>query len=304
MSDDSLSQLERLNRLREAGALSDSEFEDQKQAILACSSRSGSLRPSLLIGAGVVAVIGAIILVLFWTRGGGGSGDRSAVASPVDPSQGGLAVLDAPTQSPTPEATPTASAGDQLSIATSDQVIGTNPAYLEQRLGVPREKGAGYLVFELGGCTISYSASGNRITGFTVDVGPSCSPTIRGNRIGPRTTFGEILSRDNWGQFTADCLYGCGNAADPVIDLSYRGSRATNFISIRYSTSYDQASDALSLWEQGVRRELGMSEFESPLDYEPFNCVSNPPADARRLMPRMRVRSISVTGDEVGPCSS
>lgn len=300
MSDDNLSQLERLNRLREAGALSDSEFEDQKQAILAGKTRSGL---SLLIGAGIVAVIGVILLTLFWTQGGNDD-DLNAFASSVEPSQSELETQDAPNPSPTPEATPTVSASDQLTFATSDQVIGTNPEYLEQRLGVPREKGTGYLVFELGGCTISYSASGSRITGFWVDVGPSCSPTIRGTRITPQTTFGDLLRRENWGQFTADCLYGCGNAADPVIDLSYRGSRATNFISIRYSTSYDQASDALSMWEQGVRRELGLSEYESPLDYEPFNCVSNPPADARRLMPRMRVRSISVTGDEVGPCSS
>ncbi|WP_057884210.1 SHOCT domain-containing protein [Tsuneonella troitsensis] len=302
MSDDKLNQLERLNRLREAGALSDSEFEDQKQAILVGKSRTGSRRLSVLIGLGIVAAIGAIMLVFFWTQGGSNSGDPRAVASPDAPSQGELAVQVAPSQSPTPEATTSVSAGDRLTFATSDQVIGTNPAYLEQRLGIPRERSAGYLVFELGGCTISYSATGSRVTGFTVDVGPSCSPTIRGNRIGPRTTFGEILNRDNWGQFIADCLYGCGNAADPVIALSYRGSRATNFISIRYSTSYDQASDALSLWEQGVRREAGLSEYESPLDYEPFNCASNPPEDARRLMPRMRVRSISVTGDEVGPC--
>ncbi|PZU14385.1 MAG: hypothetical protein DI591_12035 [Citromicrobium sp.] len=304
MSDDSLSQLERLNRLREAGALSDSEFEDQKQAILAGNSQSGSGRPSFLMGAGIVAVIGATLLVLVWTQSGTNRADPAAVASPAELSQGELAVLDAPSQSPTPENTPTVSAGDRLTFATSDQVIGTNPAYLEQRLGIPREKGAGFLVFELGGCTVSYSASGSRITGFTVDVGPSCSPTIRGNRITSRTTFGELLRRESWGRFTSDCIYSCGNAADPVMDLSYRGSHATNFISIRYSTSADQASDALTLWEQGVRRDLGLSEYESPLDYEPFNCVSNPPADARRLMPRMTVRSISVTGDEVGPCSS
>lgn len=130
MSADSLSQLERLNKLREAGALSDSEFEDQKQAILAGRSRSGSPRPSLLIGAGVVAVIGAILLVLFWTQSGTTGGDPRAVASPAEPSQGELAVLDAPSQSPIPETTPTVSAGDRLTFATSDQVIGTNPTYL------------------------------------------------------------------------------------------------------------------------------------------------------------------------------
>ncbi len=301
MSEDNLSQLERLNRLREAGALSDSEFEDQKQAILDGKARSGSRRPSLLIGAGIVAVIGAVFLLLFWYQGGDADGNPTA-SPPVEPSQSALAPQDATSQSPTPEATPTVSAGDRLTFATSDQVIGTNPAYLEQSLGIPREKSTGYLVFEVGGCTISYSASGSRITGFWVDVGPSCSPTIRGNRISPQTTFGDILSGANWGQFSADCIYSCGNAADPVIDLSYRGSRATNFISVRYSTSYDQASDALDLWEKGVRRELGLSEYETPSDYEPFNCVSNPPADARRLMPRMGVRSVSVSGDEVGPC--
>lgn len=304
MSEDNLSQLERLSRLRETGALTESEFEDQKQSILAGRSQSASLRLSHLVGAGIVAAIGVAMLVLYLTRGGDTNGSPTSASPSVKSSLVAPSALIDPSVSTTPEAAPTVATNDRLSFATSDAVIGTNPAYLEQRLGVPREKGTGYLVFELGGCTISYSASGSRITGFTVAVGPSCSPTIRGKRISPRTTFGEILSRDNWGRFTADCIYMCGNAADPVIDLSYRGSRATNFISIRYSTSYDQASDALDLWEQGVRRELGLSEYESPPDYEPFNCVSNPPADARRLMPRMRVRSISVSGDEVGPCKS
>ncbi|WP_181815811.1 hypothetical protein [Alteripontixanthobacter maritimus] len=108
------------------------------------------------------------------------------------------------------------------------------------------------MAFELGSCTVYYWSAGSRITGFTVDVGPSCSPTIRGTRIGPRTTFGKILNRDNLGQFTADCIYSCGNAADPVVGLTYRASHATGFISVQYSTSADQSDEAIELWEREV----------------------------------------------------
>ena len=303
MSGDNLSQLERLNRLREAGALSDSEFEEQKQSILTGKPASRFSRPMLIGGAAIIAVIGVAVLLSLWVSDSDPI-ETSASASPsVEATAAPLSEPPPPTATETPEVAPTISENARLSFATSDEVLGTNPAYLEQRLGVPKEKSANHLAFELGGCTVYYWSAGSRISGFSVDVGPSCSPTIRGHRIGPRTTFGEIVNRDTSGQFTADCIYACGNAADPVVGLTYRASHATGFISVQYLTDAGQASDAIDLWEQGMRRELGLSEYESPPDFEPFNCVSNPPANARRLFPRMTVRSVSVGRDQSGPCA-
>jgi|LauGreSuBDMM15SN_2_FD.fasta_scaffold14421_2 uncharacterized protein YgiM (DUF1202 family) len=191
---------------------------------------------------------------------------------------------------------------NNLSFATSDAVIGVNPAYLEQKLGVPREKSKGSSVFEVGGCTINYRYDDNGVTGFYLDITRSCQPTIRGRKVSPNTTFGSLLAMEKWGKYLASCLYSCGNAADPVIDLSYPGSRSTGFISISYSTDYDQSSVAMGVWEQSLRRSLGLGEFDTPEDTEAFSCVQNPPANVRKLLPRMTVKSVWVTNDDGPSC--
>lgn len=79
-----------------------------------------------------------------------------------------------------------------LEFATSNSVIGLNPAYVEKRLGIPRIKNAWLLQFELGGCTIDYTIEGSEVKSFDVSINQKCQPTIDGTRITERTTFGEL----------------------------------------------------------------------------------------------------------------
>lgn len=181
-----------------------------------------------------------------------------------------------------------------LAFATSTEVLGLNPGYLEKRLGVPKEKKASYIVFEVGGCTISYGIDKGSVTRFDVDVSQNCQPTIQGVKVTPQTTYGQVFGREAWGKYLASCLYGCGNAADPIVYLTYPGSRATGFVSVNYATDYDQVSSALDLWEKAVRRQRGLGEFETPDDYEAFSCVSEPPAEVITLLRKARVRSVSL----------
>ena len=184
-----------------------------------------------------------------------------------------------------------------LEFATSKDVIGLNPAYVEKRLGIPRSKSAYSLEFEIGTCQISYSVEGTAIKGFWLSLGPQCAPNIDGERISNKTTFGDLLRRSDSGEISATCLYSCGNAADPTIVLSYGGYRYNNFAEVTYYTDYSQAGDALSAWETAVRNNLGLAESDYIEDYTPFMDAKNPPALIRNKILRMKVTDIHVTRD-------
>lgn len=68
----------------------------------------------------------------------------------------------------------------------------------------------------------------------------------------------KSTARSLWGTYIASCLSGCGNAADPTVDLSYPGSRSNQFLGIHYSAGYDQVSSALERWDKAVRAERGL----------------------------------------------
>jgi hypothetical protein len=287
-----LDKLEQLNRLKEAGVLTDAEFEQQKSQILSGPRSSSNPR---IVGLIVLVVL---LAAIFWfaTRP---AGDSDAMQA----GQTALVSETAPTGSgPITSVKPDTPSESSLTFATSDAVIGVNPSYLEKKLGVPREKSKGWLVFEVGGCTINYTYDDRGVTGFYLDVTRSCQPIIRGRQVGPNTTFGSLLAMEKWGKYVASCLTSCGNAADPVIDLSYPGSRSTGLISISYSTDYSQAGEALELWGQALRKSLGLSESDTPEDYEAFSCVQNPPANVRTLLPRMTVKTVWVTNDNATTC--
>ena len=195
-------------------------------------------------------------------------------------------------------ATPQVPDGNQklLEFATSNDVIGLNPAYVEKRLGIPRSKSANSLEFEIGSCQIRYSVEGTAITEFWLSLGPQCTPNIDGERVSNKTTFGDLLRRSDAGDVSATCLYGCGNAADPTILLSYSGYRYNNFTEVTYYTDYSQAGDTLSAWETAVRNNLGLAESDYIEDYTPFIDAKNPPALIRNNILRMKVTDIHVTG--------
>lgn len=204
-------------------------------------------------------------------------------------------------------ATGCSAAGDgnrsNLDWATSNEIIGLNPDYVEQRLGVPKIKAAGRLIFEVNGCEVTYLTEGSSIQTMIVDVSENCHPNIGGSKITPETTFGSLDQPNSGnGDYIAWCLTSCGNAADPTIELHYPGYRANGFISISYHTNWVQSDNAITLWERAIRRREGLNEFEYPTDYRVFRCVSNPPVEISRLLSEMTVTSVWVSIDNGDPC--
>ncbi|WP_296721997.1 SHOCT domain-containing protein [Erythrobacter sp.] len=300
MSDDTdLDRLERLNRLRETGALTAEEFDAKKREILFAVKEPPAAVPRWLTWAfGIVALAALVGAAALWSRSSG-----TAASS----SQGSALVAAAPAPEIELEPAQTAevsapSAAELLAFATSESIIGMTPAFLEQKLGIPKEKRPTSLVYDVGGCTITYWSEDDEVTTFFFDVARSCRVNVRGTRVGPDTTFGDILRRSDWGALTATCLANCGNAADPTIDLRYRATRLNNDIGISFSSDYDQSSDALSLWEKAVRQQRGLDEYAPTDDSDAFNCAIDPPENVERLATRLKVETVWVVQGEFGGC--
>ncbi|EJU14229.1 hypothetical protein LH128_04761 [Sphingomonas sp. LH128] len=297
-----IEQLERLQSLREGGALTDAEFQIEKQKLISGENQGGSGRWRLFaVAAGVGAVVigGAIVAM--------GHGSPSAISSSA-PTASSSAVAGDSGEGGLAEAVKEDEAGGDsavaaLQFAVSPEALGANPAYLEQRLGVPKVKTKHQLVFEVSGCRVDYGVEGNAVSSIDADVTASCQPTVQGAKITPSTTYGQIHRKQPSGTYIASCLSGCGNAADPTVDLSYPGSRSNQFLGIHYSAGYDQVSSALERWDKAVRAERGLGEFDTPDDYEAFSCVAGPPEDVSAQLEKVRVRHIQIREEvDVASC--
>lgn len=186
----------------------------------------------------------------------------------------------------------------RLAFAISTDVVGLNPAYVERRLGIPRVKDRNSLIFEVAGCTIDYSIDGTVIRSFTVRLSKRCEPSFRGVRMRSNTTIGAVLDRGKNGQLIASCLTGCGNAADPIVELSYPGTRMNGMIAISYWSEDGNTRRVLSKWEKSVRKQFGLGEFEAPDDYEPFSCVTPPPQELVESIRMLSITTIHVSADD------
>ncbi|HEY2710088.1 MAG TPA: hypothetical protein VGI95_18740 [Caulobacteraceae bacterium] len=120
-------------------------------------------------------------------------------------------------------------------IFTAD-VLGSNVAFLETITGPAFRTDGDERTYKVDGCTIVVGATAGKIDNIGIaNYGPACSFPIAQYFAGgydhpaPQLpTFGD-LQRGLGGDYGADCLRLCGNAADPVVSLTYQGSHADNF---------------------------------------------------------------------------
>ena len=288
-----IEQFERLHQLRENGALTEAEFQAEKQKLISEEKEVGSGRWRIFAaaaGVGVVVIGDAIVAMSHSSPSATSNSAPMTSPSTVagDPEDGSLA------EPMKADETGGDSAAATLQFAVSPEALGANPGYLEQRLGVPKVKTKYQLVFEVSGCRVDYGVEGNAVSSIDADVTASCQPIVQGVKIAPSTTYGQILRKQPSGTYIASCLSGCGNAADPTVDLSYPGSRSNQFLGIHYSAGYDQVSSALEHWDKAVRAERGLGEFDTPDDYEAFSCVAGPPDDVSAQLEKVRVRHIQI----------
>jgi len=287
-----IDRLEKLSRLREAGALTEEEFQTEKAKVLATTKRGTRSRLLTLVLVFAIIAIAAFAGFAWQT-----SNKPRPVALPpqaVTKAEPSIAATEAPAAVEQQTA--------PLDFAASTAVIGVTPAYLVKRLGTPKERHGGVLVIEVGGCTINYNVRDNQIKSFYLDISTKCQPNVQGVTITPKTNFGELAQRNSSGRYVATCLTECGNAADPIIELAFPATRATQFIGVSYWTDYRQSSGPLDIWEKSLRRRLGIGDYETPDDFDAFSCNSSPPVEIISKLRKMTVKTLYVGGDNGTTC--
>jgi hypothetical protein len=159
------------------------------------------------------------------------------------------------TAAPTNAAAAAPAPNPKLARIFTPDVLGANVAFLETITG-PAFRAAGTdLTYKVGGCTVIVGAAAGKIDNIGIDgYGPACSfPIARyfaggyDHPVPPLPTFGDIR-QGLGGRYAADCLKLCGNAADPVVWLSYQGSHADNFINL-YAAVPVAGDPVLAAWQ-------------------------------------------------------
>lgn len=179
-----------------------------------------------------------------------------------------------------------------LRFAVSKETLGLNPAFLEQRLGVPKIKNAYQMEFELEGCSLNYGLDGTRVISISAVIDSDCRIAIDERTISSDTTFGDIYVE--WARYIADCFADCGNAYDPSVSLRLNGSRSNGFISISYGADYYDTSNAQDVWANELRQRLGLGPFENPTDYEAMHCVQNPSPRVKSILAEVKVTRVYI----------
>ena len=177
--------------------------------------------------------------------------------------------------------------------ATSSRVIGMNPAYVEKVLGPPMYKYDGDWTYDFNGCEVTYLFEGATIDMLSAVISETCQPVIDGKRITPATTFADVgLDK---GTLQAHCIFNCGNAADPTIDLFLPGYRANGGIEIVYHGNYSDAqSEAMDQWVSAIRRDRGIAPDDFTYREGVFECVSTPPAGVDALLRNETVTAVTL----------
>ncbi|MCI1142152.1 SHOCT domain-containing protein [Sphingomonas sp. WKB10] len=284
-----LDRLEQLARLRDQGAITEAEFEQQKARLLNAEKPRLAISTWALI-AGAAVVVFVLAAVLF-----GGSRQSSAdspnanvtfedASTSVD---NGSETVDA-----LPVAAPTLPSEGGYVWATSQDMLGLNPAFVESKLGPAREKSAASLEYRIAGCRVYYGVKNGKIDFVTADVSPNRHPQVDGKTITERTTFSDVASE---GSVVAECISFCGNAYDPTIDFFVPGSHARGFVQTYYTGAIgDPTSKAQELWVAAIRLKhgVGADDFgNSNPDW--FTCAADAPASVVAAMAPEHISSVT-----------
>jgi len=163
-------------------------------------------------------------------------------------------------------AAPTTGPSAKLAKIFTADMLGANLAYLETVTGPAFRTDGDERTYKVDGCTVVVGASQGKIDNLGVEgLSPSCNFNIAqyfaggyDHPVPPLPTFGDIKVGLG-GDYAADCYRSCGNAADPVVSLSYEGSHADNFNELVASSpvAADPVLTAYMTWTNALAARYG-----------------------------------------------
>ncbi|WP_288637872.1 hypothetical protein [uncultured Oxalobacter sp.] len=183
-------------------------------------------------------------------------------------------------------------------IFTTEMLSSDLPS-LEKLAGKPKDKFGNTREYKVGKCPLTVYTDGKSISSIEMKVSPSCTfdisniaPNLPKNTYAHTLTHGQFDAITNGGgQFMADCLGMCGNAADPSVYHYWQAPRSDQFVEFMLETQLvtDKASNAASKWENIMRKKEG----EDFVMYTKFNCGKYD-RDAHRLFKNVPITHIRV----------
>lgn len=185
----------------------------------------------------------------------------------------------------------------------SPYIIGVGLAYFEQLAGVTARRTVDNTKeYRIGRCDIEVRFDDGRVNSLRIPATVECSD-FNLNQFLPnydnafpplhQLTQGAFSTEtSNAGAFYANCLYACGNAVDPSVYQSWKGSHADRGFEVILETALitEASHDAASAWSGAMMDERG----EDWLIDGKFNCTRQYDALAHRLFANVPVSAIQI----------
>ena len=204
----------------------------------------------------------------------------------------------------------TASAAKPVKLAQvfDPEMINADVAYFERVTGPARNTYGDTKIYKVGGCEVTATVAAGSVRSVRIDLSPKCTfninkflPNFSGKFPPTHTlTFGKFdsLTGGN-GQFYADCLAQCGNAADPVIYVHWYGSRADLVLEVMLEVVQvsGPALSAADTWQAA----MGKAEDEDWIIDAKFNCTRKYDAIAHQAFRDVTITAITIGYDIQAP---
>jgi hypothetical protein len=158
---------------------------------------------------------------------------------------------------------------EKLAKVLSPKMLSVDLAYFEKIAGVAKNTYENIKVYDIDDCEVTATIENGSVAALRVDLTPKCTFDL--NKfldISPekfpapyKMTFGEFDTLTNsMSEFMADCLGGCGNAADPVVYEYKSGTHAEGWIDIllEATTTSKDAALAFRTWTDALEKGEGI----------------------------------------------
>lgn len=179
------------------------------------------------------------------------------------------------------------------------EMLGTNQRYFESIAGIPRQSYGNSHIFRVQGCDITATINNGAISALNMELGGKCQvnlSTFIGDYAPPA---GQALTPGNFEKssggglsYLADCLYLCGNAADPSVYAYWEGPRAAGFMEVMLEVVLvdDEALNAASIWQDHMTKAAG----EDFVMDTRFNCDRRFDTVAHQAFKDVRVTAVTI----------
>jgi len=220
----------------------------------------------------------------------------SGCQPPADNAQTGDS---APASASSAEASPATAAFDLF------RAEGAQVSWVEAQIGPARTVVAGERTYDIGDCTVRMQADDGVVTGYGVPLTAACSnlvlPVLAHFGL-PETvemTFGQFAEARAGTAFRADCLYLCGNAADPWVYLESPGPRVSP--GIRASAPLVEGGIIDASFD--LRDRMLAEGGEDYVIDARFNCDDTWSAAGREALAPFRIQEIQVGYSPIVRCN-